>query len=162
MYSRPKNRCSECSWITRSAMLSFSNNFLQQYIHLAKRLFLVSDSMIRRISNALNSYFGLLAIHWMCLFDLLIVLCEFVTKLFSCLSKSRRVSCLLFDLSRVQLFWQRSRVTRELKVTAFCVTSFYRIFGDLNPTLVQNLFSTQWICHANLTSSNFWSQTVTL
>jgi hypothetical protein len=33
--------------------------FLQQYILLAKGHFLVSDSMFRRISNALNSYFGL-------------------------------------------------------------------------------------------------------
>jgi hypothetical protein len=32
---------------------------LQQYIILAKRIVLVSDSMLRLISNALNSYFGL-------------------------------------------------------------------------------------------------------
>ena len=37
----------------------FWHQFLQQYILLAKRHFLVSDSMFRRISNELNSYFGL-------------------------------------------------------------------------------------------------------
>ncbi len=119
-------------------MLSFSSNFFQQYILLAKTLFLVSDSMFRRISNALKSYFGLPAMSWMCLFNLLIFLCELVTNLFSCVSQLRRVSCLLFDSSKVQLFWQRSLVTSVLRVTAFCVTSFYRIVGDLTPTLVQN------------------------
>ena len=34
----------------------FWQQFLQQYILLAKRHFLVSDSMFRRIANALNSY----------------------------------------------------------------------------------------------------------
>jgi len=33
--------------------------FLQQYILLAKNHFLVSNTMFRRISNASNSYFGL-------------------------------------------------------------------------------------------------------
>ena len=40
-------------------MLSFSTIFLEQYILLAKRHFLVFDSMFHRISNALNNYFGL-------------------------------------------------------------------------------------------------------
>jgi hypothetical protein len=37
----------------------FWHQFLQQYILLAKRHFLVSDYMFYRILNALNSYFGL-------------------------------------------------------------------------------------------------------
>ena len=37
----------------------FWQQFLQQYTLLAKRHFLVSDSMFRRIPNALNSNFGL-------------------------------------------------------------------------------------------------------
>ncbi len=127
-------------------MLFFSNKFLQQYILLAKRISLVSDSMFRRISNALNSYFGLSALSLMCLFDLLIFLCELVTRLFPCVSQPRRVSCLLVDLSKVQLFCQKSLVTSELRLSALCVTQFYRIVGDLTPTLAQNLFSI-WLLH---------------
>jgi hypothetical protein len=37
----------------------FYQQFLQQYLRLAKGHFLVSDSMFRCISNASNSYFGL-------------------------------------------------------------------------------------------------------
>jgi hypothetical protein len=40
-------------------MLFVSNSFSSNNILLAKRLFLVSYSMFCRISNALNSYFGL-------------------------------------------------------------------------------------------------------
>ncbi len=40
----------------------FWQQFLQQYILLAKRHFLVYDSRFRRIVNALNSYFGVPAI----------------------------------------------------------------------------------------------------
>jgi len=37
----------------------FWKNFLQQFILLAKRHFLVFDSVFQRISNAVNSYRGL-------------------------------------------------------------------------------------------------------
>ena len=37
----------------------FCQQYLQQYILLAKGHFLVSDTAFRRISNASNSYFGL-------------------------------------------------------------------------------------------------------
>jgi len=114
------------------------NNFLQQYILLVEKTVLVSDSMFRCISKALNYYFGLPTMSWMRLFDLMIFLCELVTNFFPCVSQLRRVSCVLVDSSRVQLFWQSSLVTSELRLTTFCVTPCYRIVGDLTPILVHN------------------------
>jgi hypothetical protein len=77
---------------------------------------------------------------WMCLFDLLTTLCWLVTNLIPCVLwvTIRRVSCLLVDSFRIQLFWQRSLVVSALRVTSFCVTSFYRTVGNLTPTLAQS------------------------
>jgi hypothetical protein len=76
---------------------------------------------------------------WTCLFDLLTTLCWLVINIFPCESEPRRVSCLLIDsFIIIQLFWQRSLVASALGVTSFCVTLFYRIVGNLTPTLVQN------------------------
>jgi hypothetical protein len=36
------------------------------------------------------------------------------------------------------ILWQRSLVASALRVTSFCVTSFYQSVGNLTPTLVQN------------------------
>ena len=96
--------------------------------------------MFCRISNAFNSYFGLPAVKELNVYiqpsDNVVL---FGNQPFPCLSKPRRVSSMLVDSSRVQFFWQRSLVTSELRVTSFCVTSFYRSVGNLTSTLVQIL-----------------------
>ena len=119
-------------------MLSFSNNFLQKYILLAKILFLVSISLFRRISNALNSYF------WVSNNKLNVSIQPF--WYFVGIGNHSFSLCVTTTTGLLLVGWFIQSPIILTKVACYkraqsnCifVTSFYRIVGDLTTTLVQN------------------------